>query len=836
MPRLLIIAGAVVGALVLAVAAVLIYAVTNLDALIERNREFILSQAGNSLGRTVEVREIRAALGWGVMMDLDGVIIGDDPDFSQRPFLVADNVYARVELFPLLARELRATELTIHKPRLRIIRARDGKLNVSTIGRRPDRDGAARPPRDKPEPEAGAPITAGRERDDDASALGAGVFLISRVAIDGGTLEYLDEERGGEPIVLRSVDLNVRDVSLDSPLAVTLRAAALGEQRNIDLSGRVGPIATNGSIATDRIPLALDFVLGPVELATLRKLPAAAGAIPKELKVTGPVATDGSVSGTVGSPRVNLNLDLTDNELRYGETFAKPAGFTFTVVADGGLVDSKLDRARANLVLGGAQIAVSDVSLDNGATRATVKTNRFDIESLATVLPALVEYQAKGKAEADAKLRIAGGKTDVDGVVRLENVALLYPGQKTALLSGLSGAVRMSRGQADVGPLKFRLGTSDVTLSARASSLSPLAATYDLKADALEIPELVPDRKAHDEHLNQLAARGSLSMANGALRVATDATSSSGNLANIAYNGLQVSAALAGDDLNIRSLNVRALGGSLAAAGSLALSDERPFDLTLEFERINLTDLLASQKSDAAEMVRGIATGRVQASGVGSGFETLKPRLRGGGRLAVADGKLIGVNVVADGLRRVENVPGIGALVPTAVVQNHPRLFLSPDTDISSATLSFELHGNRATSRDIVVESPDYRVNAQGWFSLERKVELAAQVLVSEPLSSEIHSHKKNVVYLTNRQGEIVIPLEIKGTLPKVRVVPDARDIAQRAGERAIQREGEKAVQKFLEKKGLGGLLGGGKESGGEPAAEPTPSEDPLAPLLRKLF
>ncbi|MGH7949698.1 MAG: hypothetical protein ACREQF_10765, partial [Candidatus Binataceae bacterium] len=88
-------------------------------------------------------------------------------------------------------------------------------------------------------------------------------------------------------------------------------------------------------------------------------------------------------------------------------------------------------------------------------------------------------------------------------------------------------------------------------------------------------------------------------------------------------------------------------------------------------------------------------------------------------------------------------------------------------------------------------------------------------------------------------------PLRISGTLPKVIVLPNVADLAQRAATRAVERKGKETVERFLKKKGLGRLLGGGSgESGstGEgtaptPGSTPAPvRKDPLAPFLKKLF
>ncbi|MGH7914573.1 MAG: hypothetical protein ACREPW_07990, partial [Candidatus Binataceae bacterium] len=85
----------VVGVIVLVVIAAALYAVLNLNGIIQNKRGLILTRASDAIGRKVDVQDIHASLGWGVIADLRGVTIADDPNFSQRPFMQAADVYAR---------------------------------------------------------------------------------------------------------------------------------------------------------------------------------------------------------------------------------------------------------------------------------------------------------------------------------------------------------------------------------------------------------------------------------------------------------------------------------------------------------------------------------------------------------------------------------------------------------------------------------------------------------------------------------------------------------------------------------------------------------------------
>ena len=136
MRRVIVIAAAIVGAVVIFAGAILFYAATNLNSIIAERRQTILDKVSTALGRPVHADDIKVTLGWGILADVTGVQVADDPDISKKPFIEASNVYTRLQLLPLLARRIEVTEVVLDKPVIRIVQTRDGTFNVSTLGRK----------------------------------------------------------------------------------------------------------------------------------------------------------------------------------------------------------------------------------------------------------------------------------------------------------------------------------------------------------------------------------------------------------------------------------------------------------------------------------------------------------------------------------------------------------------------------------------------------------------------------------------------------------------------------------------------------------------------------
>ena len=83
MRRVLVIAAAIVGAVVIVAGAILFYAATNLNSIIAERRQNVLDKVSKALGRQVHADDIKVSLGWGILADVTGVQVADDPHLEQ---------------------------------------------------------------------------------------------------------------------------------------------------------------------------------------------------------------------------------------------------------------------------------------------------------------------------------------------------------------------------------------------------------------------------------------------------------------------------------------------------------------------------------------------------------------------------------------------------------------------------------------------------------------------------------------------------------------------------------------------------------------------------------
>ncbi|HVA39649.1 MAG TPA: AsmA-like C-terminal region-containing protein, partial [Candidatus Binataceae bacterium] len=504
----------------------------------------------------------------------------------------------------------------------------------------------------------------------------------------------------------------------------------------------------------------------------------------------------------------------------------KAAGVPLKLAAAGTRKDvgaaPQVEIQSATLTLGDLDLKAGQIQLGQNLS-ARVDSNRFDLAAMGKMLVALSKYDASGKAEIHATVKVVQKQPEVDGVVTLAAVTVTPPG-KRAIVGGLTGDIKMAGKSAVAGPLTFNLGSGHGKLLVNAQSIQPIDATYDFSADVVKPAELTanPKPEAAADHLDQLAVKGTVKGAASAPTVTATVTSPTGTMQNIGYRNLAADATYGGQAVTISSLKVGAFNGTLDGTARATLGAEPVFNVGLNLHGIDLQQALLSQKSKAADTVRGQLTGQVRVAGRGDTFDRIKPTLSGNGQMAVANGKLIGVNIAAQAMRKVQGLPGIDKLITPTIIARHPALFNSPDTDLRELSMTFVIQGPRITSHDIKAATPDYSALADGWFDLDKNIDMNAHLLLSQELSRELMSEKKNVVYLANEQKQVDIPVRISGQLPKPSVQPDIQFLAQRAAGHLMQKQAGKLLGKFL----------GGKSKNGSGSS----GGNPLGGALNKLF
>ncbi|MEE8165451.1 MAG: AsmA-like C-terminal region-containing protein, partial [Myxococcota bacterium] len=182
----------VVGALALAV--------TNVNQLLEENRDRLAALASDTAGRAVRFDRAEVAFSQGLVIRLDGLRVGEDPRFGESDFLALDSAVVGVEFWPALSRRIEVSGVRLEGPTIRLIQTAEG-FNFSSLG-------AA---------ERGSDSAPDSSQESQPLALAIAAFEIR-----AGTIVFEDQSTDpGLSLTIEDFETSGTDLSLDGPVAIT---------------------------------------------------------------------------------------------------------------------------------------------------------------------------------------------------------------------------------------------------------------------------------------------------------------------------------------------------------------------------------------------------------------------------------------------------------------------------------------------------------------------------------------------------------------------------------------------------------------------------------------
>jgi AsmA protein len=273
-----IISGVVLLVLVVATALVAL----NLNRIINRNKDYLLAQIEDALGRNVTVGDIGLTLRGGIGARFKDFSVADDPSFSREAFIRGAALQVNLKLLPLLKQQFQIEDIVLRRPMINIIRNQKGQFNFSTIGQEERTREKKKTDKERSEKPSSPPV-----------------LLISLVDIDDGVIRYVDKPHGID-FNATSLDLKIEEISFERPIDVALRAAVFGaDKHNLTLKASIGPVGAVPDL--NQMPVNGTLELDAVPFANLeRSLAGLKERLPKDLDLTGAVGTKIKFSGLSG--------------------------------------------------------------------------------------------------------------------------------------------------------------------------------------------------------------------------------------------------------------------------------------------------------------------------------------------------------------------------------------------------------------------------------------------------------------------------------------------------------------------------------------------------------
>lgn len=757
----------IAGALLLVLCAATVVALLNLNGLIKQNREFLLAQAEQALGRKITAGDFELTILHGIGLEVKDFALADDPAFSSGDFVRAKRLQVNVRLWPLLWKRFEIKNVILREPVIRISRNAGGDFNFSSIAKK-DKPGEAKADQTKKRPEK--------------SASDGIVVYLANVA--NGEVSYRDEKEGTD-LDLKQVDLTVKQAGGSKPVFVELEASLFAQGRNLKLETKLGPILPG--IDLSRLHLDGTVEIDPLDVTALQAaVPKVKSLLPKGLRLSGTFAIrKAKFNGTLENLALNGTVEGTRAAIGLGKDFNKASSIPLELTGNAQYANDTIYIRNADLKLHTLAInSKGEVHLgDETTVNLALDAKPSSLAGWSNIVPAVAPYELSGTAEVHAMLRGRIGKgavPDVQGTVTLTG-ASIKPLQWATPVKNLNSTITFSGQKAGTQKGSFDLGNSKVRFAASVEKFSPLTLSYTASTPQLRPAEFeasVTEERKGDVFKN-LASTGRLSLAGGNLMFDGKLASSEGSLRKIAFRRLDATVAVADKTARLHSLRIDALGGSVAGDGEYAFGESVPrFSMDAKIQSVDIHEFYRSLKARTQRDLQGRLNATAKLVGSGKNWDEIKPNLRGQGEAEIVDGALLNINL-ADAALSASGIPGLGNLVTPQIRKKYPETFEAKDTKFKQTKAHFEIADGRINVKDLRVIAADYSMQGEGWANFERRINFHTQLILSPALSADLAKSVREVRLLFNNGNEFTMPFTVSGTLPKVKAKPDSSYLAK---------------------------------------------------------
>jgi AsmA protein len=464
--------------------------------------------------------------------------IADDPKFSNRAFLLTQELSVSVKLLPLLSKSVEVDSLTLERPSVELIKNAQGVWNFASLGQKTPVTAT---------PASSAPAAASRPPAPSASSSGQ-QFSLGELAINDGLVAITDLQDRKPRTVYDHINLKLTDFTPDTPFNIDASVHLPGSgSQEVELQGKGGPLAHANPAST---PFKGTLDLKGVEIGGLQKF----------LQSPALVNTDGVLSGHTditsegGKLSANGQMNL-DKPRLHGIDVGYPITADYDVSDD--LVNDLLTINKGAIKLGPTPVSVTG-TMNSKPTPAQVdmelKTGNVSIAEMARLAAAAGVAFAPGttvtgQVNADIKAQGSSDKPALNGTLAGSN--LQVSGKEIAKPVQVK-AINIALTPTEVHSDNFNVTSGGTTAAVQFSmkqytSNSPQV-NATVKAPQAALPDLLSMAKAYGvTSLDKVSGSGTLALD----------MSASGPLQSISSD--QITKALNGT-INVNFNNVRYAG------------------------------------------------------------------------------------------------------------------------------------------------------------------------------------------------------------------------------------------------------------------------------------
>lgn len=544
------------------------------------------------------------------------------------------------------------------------------------------------------------------------------------------------------------------------------------------------------------------IVINPVSLDHLKKIPLLKQALPASLISEGPLSVTSELQGNLKDLKVHTLIKAVESEIRYGNWLRKARGIPAQI-------DLKVRRWKERLVFEESTLTIHNLKLRfSGSLEASperrlvlrLRSEGVDLSGWERLLLPLSDYSIGGNLQWDLSIKknlgLQDGRFDIQGTLNLDKIQAKDKKsgssieKMTARVSFLGKEVRIENSS-------LHLGSSDFSFEATLPDLFQPLIRYTLRSTRLNLADLTGLTAYKADWMKALLSTGELQMRKGKTTLIGNFSSSEGTLQEILYRNLRGKVAWSPGRLSFRDLSFRAWSGTFRANGAWETGPKNSQRLALDatIEGMDLQALLSQKFPKFKDHIEGRLNFKAKLRGEGKDGSALQKSLQGEGKTNVIDGSLKDFNLVEQVLSKITGLPGISNLISSRIPPRYSTIFKRRDTPFDTLSATFAVKQGRIHTDDLLLATPDYSINGEGWIDFDKTMKWKATLVMSPQFTQELMQEHRNVRYMVDRQGRLAVPFLLEGTLPNVQAKPDLKGFVA-------------AIQRGLLRRGIDRLLG----------------------------
>jgi hypothetical protein len=530
-------------------------------------------------------------------------------------------------------------------------------------------------------------------------------------------------------------------------------------------------------------PLKGSLRLNSVNVTRLRSTAPFERILPAALSVEGRMSVVSLFEGTWETLRLGTLVRADQSDLRYLGWLRKPVGMPAQWSLQASRRQDALVIHESLLTVGKSKIDLSArYEHTRGRLQVRARSEGSELAELAALFPALTEYRMKGsvRADIDASKQLVGPDPDwvLRGNLDIGDAELRSKRGRRDIDQIHAGLVFLGK-QARIEGAVFRIGSSHFEMTGAMNDLTRPAILCRIRSADLNLADLADFPVALSDRLKNVALSGELEMRKGMPSLRGTLSSPEGVLQDLLYRDLTADIAWSPAGMSFKTISFGALDGIWHSRDVWVSGGGKSQRLALysQLDSVDLHALLSRKFPSLQDRIAGklYFSGQLNATAHDG---TLSPAsFKGSGKTMIRHGTLKDFNLVTLLLAQTAHANAAKVSIPLSPAL--AELADSKDTAFESLEAQFNLEKELIRSDNLLVSTPDYRINAAGWLKIDQTTRWNGILVLSGRISQDLLRENKSLRYLLDGRGQITLPFRADGTLNDLRVRPDTRAIAQ---------------------------------------------------------